>query len=121
MSSTTRRDFLLFKLEPRGPALVVDCRRLYMRSLDADLSAHRAENPDAAESSWEGEPPARFERWESDDLLRDVERDLQNVRRVRVVNRHWLASTPFAAQFEEALAAFRARGGEIEFASDSDG
>jgi hypothetical protein len=97
----------------------VDCRRMYMRSLDAGLTAHRAEDSDAADSSWEGEPPARFEQWDADDLLRDLERDLSNVRRVRVVNRHWLASVPFAAQFDEALAAFRVRGGEIEFAEPS--
>jgi len=120
MSTTTRRGFLLLKLEPRGPALVVDCRRLYMRSLDADLSAHAAVGSDTAVTSWEGEPPARFERWEAGDLIREVERDLVNVRRVRVVNRHWLASAPFAVQFEEALAMFRARGGEIEFVDGSD-
>ena len=120
MSGTTRRDFLRFRVEPRGPALVVDCRRLYMRSLDAGLSAHRAEDADAADASWEGEPPARFEQWDADDLIRDLERDLSTVRRVRIVNRHWLASTTFAAQFEEALEAFRRRGGEIEFAEGSD-
>ena len=48
-------------------------------------------------------------------LLRQVEEDLKNADVLRVLEAEWLASTGLGDQVEPLLAAFRARGGRVEF------
>jgi len=113
-----RRDFLSFRLTKQGKVLEISCRALYMRCLDA-----RAGVPIGRETvitdyePWMGEPPAVLVRPSAEALLGQIEEDLQQVTRLRLLESEWLGSTGLGEQLAPLLAAFRSRGGRVEVAN----
>jgi hypothetical protein len=116
-----RRDFLRLSASPRGRTLELSGRQLYMRYLDTQVSTPgEARLAVEGYESWMGEPPALFTRRTAQELMQGLEDDLCDVRTLRILEREWLANTPLWATVEPALAAFRARGGQIEYAPAPD-
>lgn len=110
-----RRDFLFFRTTSTGRTLELSCRSLYMRHLDSERLARAGRSPELDYEPWMGEPPTVFARRTDASLLRQVENDLKNVDVLRMLEGEWLASTGLGDQIEPLLAAFRARGGRVEF------
>ena len=107
----SRRDFLRLRSTPRGPTLELSCRALFMRCVDAGLEPEA--QPDY--EPWMGEPPAVLQREPAEAILDRVERELHAARVVRLLEPEWLASMAGAARLQLALAAFRDRGGALEY------
>ena len=82
-----------------------------MRCLDARVDGDAA----ATEEPWEGEPPAVLNRRTPADLIQELESDLSRADVLRIVDRQWLASEEIGQHVEALVAAFRARGGLVEF------
>jgi hypothetical protein len=113
MSGTplSRRDFLRLRRTEQGRVLEVSCRALYMRLADARLTAE----PLAAEwEPWMGEPPAVLERRSTEDLLQTLERDLQDVQVLRLLEPEWLDALQEAPALAQMFAGFTARGGRVD-------
>lgn len=118
-----RRDFLLLRAEPRGsdtmPRVVeLSCERLYMRWLDTQATGGQPDElADSAERSlWGGEPPARFAERTPQHLFEQLDRELQTVEVLRVVDSQWLVGH-LRRDFDNLMASFRARGGRVEIGS----
>jgi hypothetical protein len=111
-----RRDFLSLRVSREVPTLELSCHHLYMRCLDAlESSGGAAASEASVHEPWMGEPPSVFALPTADDLLRQVEEDLRQVQRLRVLDSEWLESTELGARIAPVLASFRARGGQVEF------
>ena len=113
-----RREFLLFRTEPRGRVVELSCERLYMRCLDTQVTGGQPnESADSAETSpWGGEPPARFPERTPQHVLEELGRELGEVEVLRVVDSQWLVGD-LRRDFENLLALFRARGGRVDIGS----
>jgi hypothetical protein len=79
--------------------------------LGSELSADPAEQL----GPWDGEPPAVFTRRTIDQLFEDFERDLREVEVLRIRDCEWLIHEEMARGVEALVAAFRHRGGRVEF------
>lgn len=115
-----RRDFLLLRTKGKKRIAELSCERLYMRYLDAQTSVtRRGERPSADElvpwSWYGGEPPTVFREPTSEELFRDLERELSDADLVQVLDSEWLVSGEFQHEVEALLASFRARGGRVEY------
>ena len=107
-----RRDFL-FKSAGARRVAELSCQRLYMRAVDTRLvSAGEA----SASDVWGEEPAAVFDERTLDQLFTDLERDLQDVDVVRVLEPSWLTSPEVKRRLDTVLATFRSAGGYIEIA-----
>jgi len=83
-----RRDFLFLRLAA-DREIELSCERLYMRFVDAQV---------------DGTVRRLFE---------SLAADLADVKRVRLVDRSWLASADFKREIDAVLAAFQRRGGDV--------
>jgi hypothetical protein len=110
-----RRDFLFLRRTPRGRVLELSCRDLYMRAVNAEAVPGQGEHSVYDHEPWMGEPPADFETSASDDWLRQIENQLKDVDVLTLLDDEWLKATPINDQIEPVIAAFRARGGRVEF------
>jgi len=110
-----RRDFLLLRTVARSRVAELSCERLYMRQLDIRLTGRRPEIdfPDGDPSA--GEPPAVFGRRTTGQLFDNLERDLEGIDVLRVVDARWLAGNDLRSELEALLGSFRSRGGRVEF------
>jgi hypothetical protein len=111
-----RRDFLFLRPTPRGRTLELSCRALYLRRLDAQAPTTQAGGAVLQHEPWMGEPPADFQKPDTDDWLRQVEAQLRDVEILKLLDQEWLTPTGINEQLEPVLTAFRARGGRIEYA-----
>ena len=106
----SRRNFLRLRTTERGRLLEVSCRALFMRCADAAIV-----HEDVVEwEPWMGEPPSVIHRRSADDLLEAFERDLRDVRVLRLLDAEWLDRIEVAPRIEAAISAFSARGGVVE-------
>ena len=64
---------------------------------------------------WNDEPSAVFDERTTEQLFSDVDRELGNAEGVRGVDTGWLAVDAFRRDVEDLLAAFRRRGGRVEY------
>ena len=103
-----RRDFLLFRTAGTRRIVELSCERLYMRCLDAQLPNAPGDEP------WLGEPPRVVSGRTVDELFQGLERDLEAVDVLRVVDTRWLASEELRQRLQATLDRFRARGGQVE-------
>jgi hypothetical protein len=110
-----RRDFLFLRPTPRGRTLELSCRALYMRTLDTRAPTTQSEGSVFGHEPWMGEPPTDFQKLEGDDWLRQIERQLEGVDVLKLLDDEWLKPTGIADQLEPLMTAFRARGGRIEY------
>jgi hypothetical protein len=110
-----RRDFLFLRRTPQGRVLELSCRTLYMRTLARAAPTTQSENTVFAHEPWMGEPPTDFEKPAGDDWLGQIENQLRDVDVLRLFDDEWLTSTPISKEIEPLLAAFRARGGRVEY------
>jgi hypothetical protein len=81
-----------------------------MRLLDAQSGGHRADDltlEGESERPPVGAPPS------ADELLARLQRDLEDVDSVRLLESSWLACTDLRAALEPVLRAFRSRGGVV--------
>ena len=108
-----RRDFLFFRTAGTRRIVELSCERLYMRCLDVQLPNAPADEP------WIGEPPRVVSGRTMTALFQDLERDLEGVDVLRLVDMRWLASEDLRRQLEAVLGAFRARGGRVEMGDSS--
>lgn len=120
-TSMNRRDFLRLRTTLRGRTLELSCRQLYMRFVDAqvargDESRVSAEHHDV----WMGEPAAAFTRRAPDALVQSLAEELRAVDVLRISDIEWLAATDLRTELEPLLAAFRARGGVLEYGPPHD-
>jgi hypothetical protein len=116
-----RRDFLLLRTEHATRVAELSCERLYMHYQHASVTTSRAGEsalPTALELV-EGEPPAEFTEWTTDQLLSDVDRELRRADVLRVLETEWLAVVAFRRDVEALVAAFRDRGGHVEYQASS--
>jgi hypothetical protein len=110
-----RRDFLFLRRTPRGRVLELSCQALYMRALNSEAVGGQGESSVYDHEPWMGEPPTDFEKSASDDWLRQIEMQLKDVDVLTLLDDEWLKATPINDQIEPVIAAFRARGGRVEF------
>lgn len=118
VGSVNRRDFFTFRSERRLRVMVLSCERLYMRFLDAQVTCAPQEDGSGGEM-WSGEPPAVFERRTPEQLFDDIELDLHGIDVLRVADASWLTSEALRQRVDAPVAAFRARGGRVEFSDAS--
>ena len=120
--SVTRRDFMRGRaVSSEPPTVVLSCRTLYMRFIDA-VRWEAASGSDAAPEydPVAGEPPAMIDARTTADLAEQITRDLDGVRRLRLVEREWLDADGFGAFLAPIIAAFEQRGGGVESSVDHD-
>jgi hypothetical protein len=110
-----RRDFLRLRTVARRRVAELSCERLYMRQFDARLTARRPDVDFPCGDPSAGEPPAVFDERTPRQLFDLLERDLEDVDVLRVVDARWLAGDDLRCEFESLLASFRSRGGRVEF------
>ena len=115
-----RRDLLLLRTDLGRRVAELSCERLYMQYQYARLTMDCATQPPESEvdAQWDDEPPVVFGERTTQQLFREVERGLHNADVVRVVETEWLAVDAFRRDLEELLAAFRGRGGRVEYQAD---
>lgn len=107
----SRRDFLRLRPTERGRLIEISCHRLFMRCADGALV------PDAPleYEPWMGEPPSMIRREPAAAILGRIEHELEGARIVRLLEPEWLSSMIGGARLQAALAAFRERGGVLEY------
>jgi hypothetical protein len=110
-----RRDFLLLRTVARSRFAELSCERLYMRQFDIRLTRRRPEVDFPESDPWAGEPPTVFDERTTRQLFDNLERDLEGVEVLRVVDARWLAGDELRSEFEALLVSFRSRGGRVEF------
>ncbi|MCH2472271.1 MAG: hypothetical protein MK486_19990 [Gemmatimonadetes bacterium] len=112
-----RRDLLLLRTDPDRGVAELSCERLYMHYQHARLTMDRHAQPPAPDPRelWNDEPSAVFDERTTEQLFSDVDRELGNAEVVRVVDTGWLAVDAFRRDVEDLLAAFRRRGGRVEY------
>ena len=112
-----RRDLLLLRTDPDRGVAELSCERLYMHYQHARLTMDRPAQPPAPDPRelWNDEPSAVFDARTTEQLFSDVDRELGNAEVVRVVDTGWLAVDAFRRDVEDLLAAFRRRGGRVEY------
>jgi hypothetical protein len=92
-----------------------------MRYLDAQVA--RGDDARTAVEHydvWAGEPAAVFTRRTPDALMQGLADELRDVQVLRITDIEWLAATDLRSQVEPVLAAFRARGGVLEYGAPND-
>ena len=113
-----RRDLLLLRTDRDRRVAELSCERLYMQYQQTGLTTDPGDGDDAA-SLWtdadDTEPPAVFERRTTQQLFSSVDRELGDAEVLRVVDAEWLAVEPFRQEVEDLIAAFRRRGGRVEY------
>ncbi len=112
-----RRDLLLLRTDRDTRVAELSCERLYMHYQHTRLTMDRPAQPRAPDTGelWDDEPPAVFDERTTRQLFRQVDRELRNADVVRVVDTGWLAVDAFRRDVEDLLAAFRRRGGRVEY------
>ena len=108
-----RRDFLVLRMEQAIRVIELSCERLYMHYQQADV-ALRDPAPDACELP-EEELPALFVKRNTQELFDGLDRELREADVLRVVDTEWLGVDAFRQDVEVLFAAFRRRGGRVEY------
>ena len=117
--SLRRRDILLFRIAPTGRRSAdLSCRQLYLRAVDAKCGA--SEEEAAAYEPWMGEPPLVRHHETPEQLIRNLSRELEECRVLRVVDAEWLTTTELRDGVDALVRAVRARGGEVSFERSSE-
>lgn len=116
-----RRDLLLLRTDRDGRVAELSCERLYMQYQQTRFTTDRPDDgrtPDAA-SLWsdtdDAEPPAVFTERTTRELFSAVDRELRDAEVLRVVGAEWLTVETFRRDVEDLIAAFRRRGGRVEY------
>ena len=112
-----RRDLLLLRTDRDKRVAELSCERLYMQYQHTRLTMDRPAQPPAPDPGelWDHEPPAVFDVRTTQELFGAVDRELRTADVVRVVDTGWLAVDAFRRDVEDLLAAFRRRGGRVEY------
>ncbi len=106
-----RRDFLLLRPGRPRAAVVLSCRRLYMRYRDARATVGRGEMPQT--HPFESEPPAELDIQTPDELFAALEAELTRVPAVALADTEWLADEGLNRRLSAILDHYRARGGRV--------
>jgi hypothetical protein len=110
-----RRDFLFLRRTPRERVLELSCQALYLRTLEGDAPTTQSEGTVFTHEPWMGEPPADFDKPAADDWLCQIENQLKDVDVLKLIDDEWLKATTISDQIEPLIAAFRARGGRVDY------
>ena len=112
-----RRDFLLLRTERATRVAELSCERLYMHYQHASLTMNGVAERvmPAAQELLDGEPLTEFVERSPQQLFSNVDRELRSAEVLRVVDSEWLAVSEFKRDVEGLLAAFRRRGGCVEY------
>ena len=110
-----RRAFLRLRVKGRRRVLELSCERLFVRYVDAQAANATARVDDVTPPSpWEGEPPTAITIETVVELFQDLERSLQEVGVVRVLDPRWLGDGDLRREVEARIDAFLRRGGLLE-------
>lgn len=116
-----RRDLLLLRADPDRHVADLSCERLYMHYQQTRFMSDGpgdSRTPDSR-TPWSGpddaEPPAVFTERTTHELFGAVGRELRGADVVRVHDTGWLADDAFRRDVDALLAAFRRRGGRVEY------
>ena len=115
-----RRDFLRLRTEQATRVAELSCERLYMHYQHSSVTMRSAGSATSdAGGLGDGEPPTVFAERTTQQLFRDVDHELRRADVLRVRETHWLAVDAFRRDVEALLAAFRRRGGRVEYGATS--
>ncbi len=116
-----RRDLLLLRTSRDTCVAELSCERLYMQYQQTRFTTDRpgaGRTPDTP-SLWldadDDEPPAVFAERTTQQLFGAIDRELHKAEVLRVVGTEWLAFDAFRRDVEDLIAAFRRRGGRVEY------
>ena len=109
-----RRDFLLLKTDRGKETLELSCERLYMCCLNTGPTG--GQQNDGFAPVDDGEPLPALDERTTRQLFNNLDRVLQDVDILRVMDREWLPDEEFSLELEALLTSFRARGGRVELA-----
>ena len=110
-----RRDFLLLRSDRGKEVLELSCERLYRCCLGTGLRG--ASHDEAPEPGEDGEPLPPLDEPKTRHLFRNLDRVLQGVDVLRIMDSEWLSDGRMGVEFEALLESFRARGGRIELST----
>ena len=111
-----RRDFLLLRTEQATRVAELSCERLYMHYQHSSVTMRSAASAtSAAVELGEGEPPTVCVERTTRQLFSEVDHELRRADVLRVLETQWLAVDAFRRDVEGLLAAFRRRGGRVEY------
>ena len=114
-----RRDFLLLRTEGTERIVELSCQKLLVHYLDLN-SGFASGQPEAGALDeahwWAGEPPLQIDTTAPDEFFRAVQQEILDADTVCVVDMEWMAQGEFRIRIETLLAAFKAAGGEVQFA-----
>ncbi|HJN43528.1 MAG: hypothetical protein QGI10_07120 [Vicinamibacterales bacterium] len=111
-----RRDLLLLRTAEHDRVVELSCERLFMRYNDARAIGGQLGGAEGAgDAPWDGEPPTDIEERTCEELFQDLDRELRGADVLRVLDRNWLVGEELRQEVDALLAAFRARGGRVEF------
>ena len=114
-----RRDFLRLSSGEHGPVAELSCEKLFVHYQDlcAGFQQGKMEAGTADDAEWwEGEPSISITRTNPDIFFHSVLEAISQSEKLLVLESEWLSDGDFRVFMDTLFAAFRARGGEVEFA-----
>lgn len=115
-----RRDFLF--LTHAGDGCVhLSCQQLYMHF--RDLTRMESDSADASTEHaewWAGEPESRISLESPEKFLDRLGEALRGKRRLELADAEWLGDAGLRHRVEQLLSEFRAAGGEVVFAPQTE-
>mgnify|MGYP001166291722 FL=1 len=117
-----RRDFLLLRVEGSERVAELSCEKLFMhyQDLNAGFQQGNQEEGIAEDADWwAGEPNLYINSIDPESFFTSVLEDLREVNTIQVQDMEWLAQGEFRVRVETLLTAFKAQGGEVQFAAAS--
>jgi hypothetical protein len=106
-----RRQFLLWQVEGSTRVAELSCERLFMRLVDVDAAGR----DDGAAADGDCEPSAQLDPRPSREVFDTLRKELEGANVLRLIEPSWLAHEALRRELEPMLAAFRARGGVVEW------
>ena len=117
-----RREFLRMRSGEHGPVAELSCARVFVHFQDLcsgfQQGTAEAGRPNDADW-WEGEPAITITRSNPDVFFHSLLEAISQSEKLLVKETEWLSDEDFRMHMDTLFAAFRARGGAIEFAYDS--
>ena len=117
-----RRDFLLLRAEGSERVAELSCEKLFIhyQDLNAGFQQGNQEQGLAEDADWwAGEPNLHINSIDPDSFFSSVLEDLKEVNTIHVQDMEWLVQGEFRVRVETLLIAYKARGGEDQFAAAS--
>ena len=112
-----RRDFILCRATSSGKIVEISCETLYMHIMDIQTASRvsRLKVSGENKNTWmSDEPSLYFDTGSVESLFCDLQSQVNNCKKIRLLNTSWIVNGLFRDKMETLLANFRELGGEIE-------